>query len=335
MCRRLLPVIAAASLLATAAVVVIGHPRAVEASGYSAVVLGDQPTGYWRLDEASGATAADSSGNGYSGAITAGVTYGVPGALTTDGDTAMGFSNALGGYVTTSLTPGNWPAMSVEGWVKQTSSANANDQIMATRNAGTNTGFELYSGAAGSPQINWCLDTSVSGIHCFPSSYSTSLNTWYDVVITYDGSYDREYINGVQQGTGYAQTGNVVSSGLPLQLGRCGLSSCNTPPYIWDGTLDELAIYQTALSPSQVLNHYMAGIGQSAGEPINATMLSGSLSLVAPATLAIPSTVPGANTGAADPRHARHPGHARRCNQPDRGRGPHRSRHRFELSRHA
>ncbi|HEV8535092.1 MAG TPA: S8 family serine peptidase, partial [Candidatus Limnocylindria bacterium] len=45
-------------------------------AGYPAQVLADQPIGYWRLDETSGTVAADSSGNGRSGTIDAGVSLG-------------------------------------------------------------------------------------------------------------------------------------------------------------------------------------------------------------------------------------------------------------------
>jgi uncharacterized repeat protein (TIGR01451 family) len=43
------------------------------ALGYAAQILADQPLGYWRLDETSGTVAADASGNGHDGTISAGV----------------------------------------------------------------------------------------------------------------------------------------------------------------------------------------------------------------------------------------------------------------------
>src|SRR5439155_683557 len=47
------------------------------AASYSQTVLGDSPLVYYRLDETSGSTAADSSGNGRTGAYAAsGITYG-------------------------------------------------------------------------------------------------------------------------------------------------------------------------------------------------------------------------------------------------------------------
>ena len=49
---------------------------------------GDAPAGYWRLDETSGTTAADTIG-GNAGTYSGGVTLGIPGAVA--GDTAASF----------------------------------------------------------------------------------------------------------------------------------------------------------------------------------------------------------------------------------------------------
>lgn len=57
---------------------------------YSSVVLGKGPVGYWRLGEAAGPTAVDSSGFGYDGTYKGSPTLGEPGAIVNDPDTAIG-----------------------------------------------------------------------------------------------------------------------------------------------------------------------------------------------------------------------------------------------------
>ncbi len=59
---------------------------------YSAVVLAKGPVGYWRLGEAAGPTANDSSGNGYDGTYNGNPTFGQPGAISDVPDTAIGFN---------------------------------------------------------------------------------------------------------------------------------------------------------------------------------------------------------------------------------------------------
>ena len=63
-------------------------------TGYSQTVLADSPRAYWRLGEASGTSAADASGNGRTGSYVASPTLGVPGALTGDSNTAVGFNGS-------------------------------------------------------------------------------------------------------------------------------------------------------------------------------------------------------------------------------------------------
>jgi len=57
---------------------------------YSGVVLSKGPVGYWRLGETAGPTAVDSSGFGYHGTYQGNPTFGQPGAIVNDLDTAIG-----------------------------------------------------------------------------------------------------------------------------------------------------------------------------------------------------------------------------------------------------
>ena len=59
-------------------------------ASYDQAVLADSPAAYWRLGEASGSSAADSSGNGNGGSYSGGVTLGAP-ALINDPNTAASF----------------------------------------------------------------------------------------------------------------------------------------------------------------------------------------------------------------------------------------------------
>ena len=89
-----------AILAAVAATLIVGPGtwRAAHASGsaYSAAVLADTPAGYWRLGEASGTTAADSSGNSNTGTYNGGVTYGAASGVPVDTDTSISLDGSSG-----------------------------------------------------------------------------------------------------------------------------------------------------------------------------------------------------------------------------------------------
>src|SRR5450631_2250395 len=108
-------------------------------------ILRDRPTAYYRLGEASGLVAKDSSGNGNAGTINnAGVSYGSPGAIVGDTNTGLTLSSNSG-YVATPLTSGGLSAISVVCWIKPTSlPLSTSSRIFADAHTdATNTGMQF------------------------------------------------------------------------------------------------------------------------------------------------------------------------------------------------
>ena len=67
---------------------------------YSQVVLAKGPVGYWRLGEADGPAAFDSLSNGNDGTYFGNPSFGQPGVINNDPDTAVGFTGPdSGDYV--------------------------------------------------------------------------------------------------------------------------------------------------------------------------------------------------------------------------------------------
>jgi len=92
-----------------------------------------------------------------------------------------------------------------------------------------------------------------------------ALNKWYHVVAIFDGTIMRLYTNGVQVGTTRTPvtangTNYVVDLVSPLIIGggnELGISGGANVPF--GGAIDEVAIYNTALTASQVTTHYANG----------------------------------------------------------------------------
>lgn len=85
---------------------------------YGAAVQADSPTGFWRLGEGSGSSAADSGSAGYDGTYTGGYTLGQTGPVGWGNGAATAF-NGTSGYVqlghTVQFDSGNF---TIEGWFK-------------------------------------------------------------------------------------------------------------------------------------------------------------------------------------------------------------------------
>src|SRR5690348_5065061 len=66
------------------------------AKTYSATVLADHPVAYWRMDDTTGSTMADISGNANNGRYAGIYTLGQPGAIAGGGSTAVAFDGQSG-----------------------------------------------------------------------------------------------------------------------------------------------------------------------------------------------------------------------------------------------
>jgi RHS repeat-associated protein len=221
------------------------------ASTYSSQVLADAPGVYYRLGDGVGAdAAADSSGHGNTATATpTGVTFGEPGVVATDTDTAAGF--ATGSLQATSganLPVGNTDR-SVEAWFATSS---AGDQVIASwGTAGPGEQFTLA--VDGGNQIVLDADGQTA---TFTAASSFADGKFHQVVLTYAGATNAVigYLDGQLIGADTLTTPlstTVDSSGLTI--GASSGSSNN-----FTGNLDEVAIYPSALTPARVQAHFSA-----------------------------------------------------------------------------
>jgi hypothetical protein len=76
------------------------------------------------------------------------------------------------------------------------------------------------------------------------------------VVATYDGTTLRLYVNGEQTASGTIR-GRADVNKFPIEIGSWVGGS------IWDGTIDDVAVYNQPLAASAVRRHYDTGLGQA------------------------------------------------------------------------
>ncbi len=218
-------------------------------STYETEVLTESPVGYWKLDDAAG-VAVDSSVNTNDGNYLNGVTQQVPGwLLGNDAAEFDGLNDLVQVPNDASLNPA---AITVEAWIRPDSTTGLYDSpLMKTSSSNWTDGYGLYynSGNIVFFVNNW---SSVS------VAAPVALDQWQHVVGTYsqaDGNL-RLYINGTELDT-LAYANPIVHSAGSLHIGQ-GIGSTG---YTWDGRLDEVAIYDAALTAGQVSDHYNAGLG--------------------------------------------------------------------------
>lgn len=233
----------------------LGCPVYCNLVNYAPVVLADTPLGYWRLDETSGTSAADSSGNGRTGTYTGGFTLNQTGALV-DGNAAL-LLNGSSGYVTMGdIAAFEFTgAFSVEAWVKFTSTSN----FIVSKSLNTAAGWFLGVTASGNVQF-FAATAAIATVFNVQSGSAFNNGLYHHVVATWDGTTNANgvklYIDGVLNAQGTAGAGTIAQNAAPFLIGAWH----TTPASFFGGTVDEVAVYGAELSAARVAAHNTAGL---------------------------------------------------------------------------
>jgi hypothetical protein len=229
-------------------------PAVVALTRYPTAVLADAPLGYWRLGETSGTTMVDSSGNGHDGTYNGSPTLGAAGLLTGDTDKAVQLS---GVSQSATVANGSWMntgSVTLEALVyldnlSQTATILDRDQDNSNRS------FQWTITTAGKLLTNFW----VSGVlKTLTSTTTLVVGRIYHVVLTYDGTTIRQYVNGVQDATTLVAAGVMTSTSSWLQVGANRTIFAELA-----GRIDEAAYYGVALSAAQIVAHWVASRGST------------------------------------------------------------------------
>jgi hypothetical protein len=259
-------------------------------TAYRNLILGDNPIVYYEFDETGGTTAANSATTGatYTGTFnTAGGAISVGQSSFAQGGTAYDFGGGFIGAasaLTTSL-----PEWTVEAWVNYDSAKSSASNFLSNDQGGWNNdvligigpeaGNEVPGGSVG------VVQQGSPGTTRDAAGAILGANTWHHVVLTGSTSAGEMavYIDGVLAGSDTALVNGVTFNGADgigtanLTIGAARPDSADPGYRPYDGLLDELAIYDSVLTPVQISAHANAAIP----EPGSTLLLAlGSLVLV-------------------------------------------------------
>jgi hypothetical protein len=230
---------------------------------YADVVLADNPTGFWPLDEDTGTTANDISGNGFDGTY---VDFGPLGTsswrnnLTSVwvGDAGLSLSDnrvEIPASATLSSHAGANGLWSFDGWFKDTTGTNQQMVVTCAEFVSFPGEYEFLVYATGDNIVaeaandtNSALVTTATAVDARP------VGKWYHLAYTYDraAAEARLYINGAEVASDTTMSGVTTYTGEVWRLGARGDFAWGD---IWDGSMSHVAMYDTALTPEQVRTH--------------------------------------------------------------------------------
>jgi hypothetical protein len=257
--------------------------------------------GYWSFDEGSGTIASDSSGNGNIATLVNGPSWVTPGEIAG----ALSFDGVDDYVIFASQAQST---MSISAWVyAQATPGNVFPRIIDM------PGYVLFLAEPSNPKSNpaslgFLSRRSTQDGEWDTPANSLAYNSWNHVAIVYDSSSTSNnadlYINGVKQtiskisspqGTQTANEGaGIIGNRISLNRG-------------WNGLIDELRVYNRALSVAEIVSLYDQGNsgpfnfslansmslsaiqGSSATNTITASLVSGSPEPVSLSASGLPS----------------------------------------------
>ena len=217
-------------------------------SSYAGAVGADNPLAWWRLGEASGTTAVDQKAAN-PGTYLNGPVLGAAGLIASDPtNKAVSFDgandhvrvpNSLGLQLTTPLT--------LEAWIRPTALPAAGGFASIVSKP------EQYSLQFNGPLLEFTIIQMGARRRLQAPAGTVAINGTYHVVGTFDGVTRRLYVNGTQVAA------SPLTGGATATANNVFMGSWSGSNEFLRGTIDEVAIYNTALSAARVQAHRTAG----------------------------------------------------------------------------
>ncbi len=258
--------------------------QAATLPSYAAAVIASGPVGYWRLGESSTAAGAVSDLAELPAAPESGAQPGTlqgllasnlatPGPRPTDtigGQPLLGFepanaapsfqgNNDGGNDVVLVPDPGvfNYSSgrrFTLEAWVKCSPAQESGGAVIAKGPGGGGEQFAIDIVSGTYRFFSWDTVTAVAVNSSLPPN-----NTWQHVVAVLDGPANamRIYVNGVQTGSG-APRPAMVNNTHEISIGARKNSGSSAYDLNLAGAVDEVAVYDRALTPAEITAHYNA-----------------------------------------------------------------------------
>lgn len=219
------------------------------------------PVGYWKLDENTGSTAIDSSGNGFNATWAGtGSSHWVPGKVGSaghfNGTDDWAYINDISSKLNlVSTTP---PSFTEEAWFYIGTSPNDAEGISLVCQWSGCSGSDIPGNnfrarLAYATSISRIIFQLVDGSTYVSALTTTNLNTWVHAAAVYDASTHRIYlyINGVLQESAISASTDLTDSTMRVAIGNA--------QNFFKGSLDDVRVYAYVRTPAQIAWDYNQG----------------------------------------------------------------------------
>jgi hypothetical protein len=236
------------------------------------------PLAWWKMDECSGTTLNDSSGNSLNGTIT----IDAGGANTTIGTCSSGVSteswnNGTTGKINSSFdADGNGDRASVadnnilditgdftlSAWINR--EANTTGQVISKTNGGTSGGYALLTGTSGEVYCRTNNGTTSNDSYTATGIVSSGTG-WHHIAAVRTGTSCRVFVDGIDKTVTAATHTTLTANALTLNI-----ASMPNATELINAKIDDARVYNYALTATQLKTLYNNGavnFGPSTGSP--------------------------------------------------------------------
>ena len=267
---------------------VSAEPRyATTSFAFPSFVLSNNPVAYWRLNETNGSLTAIDSIGGHNGTYGGAVTLGVAGPQPPDflgfeiTNTAALFANGINNsWITIPALNLNTNTVTITAWLYPVGSQAAYTGLVFCRSGSTVAGMN-YDGTGMDLGYTW---NNNSGSWGWSSGVQPPANQWSLAAVVVQPSSTVVYLlntNGLQSATNFLSQPNQAFAGA----GTIGTDTYSSAARVFNGVMDEVAVFKYALTPVQIEQLYENGhelaqvqIGlQKSGASLNLSWPQGTL----------------------------------------------------------
>ena len=252
-----------ASIAAGKANDLAGNPNTASTSTDNTVTYNAQSglVAAYSFEEGTGTITADSSGNNNTGTLSSGVTW-----TTGRVGNAVSFNGTAG-----DITINDAPSLDLNGsftisaWVNPATVSGTGTLLIKETTVGCGYFLQIANG-----QIDSGFNNGSGCIEHITTNANLAAGNWYFITVVLDHTSNtyNTYLNGNLL-SGAPETGVPVPNAQPLVLGRSGCSVCGFERL--NGILDEVKIYNRALSAGEVQTLFNAAVGGPAITGLNPT----------------------------------------------------------------
>jgi len=254
----------------------------VPADPYYDAVQANSPIGYWRLGEPSGGKAFNegSLGAAVDGSYQNNPTRGQPSLVPTITNTSVAFNGTnqrvhIPDHDALNSGDGPYPQRAIEAWFIADQHDTTTNRRVIYEEGGTSSGFNMYVQRVASSDtyyLRYGAWTDLTGTqrNHFPTRVEIDPGEAYHGVSVYDADTDTFvlYVNGAPVSSKVNTNvepidkhGSDVAIGAKRDATRFDSGGSGSGGNRWLGTLDEVAIYDTAVDLKSIQTHYVTGIG--------------------------------------------------------------------------